>query len=179
MSDISDHAQAVDTSDLGVCTQVHGLATPSPGQTFGEQPHSTNASASSDLSSGDCCKQTIDSPTTHTPFEEQATRMTDALDVIQKTHRCSLQEAIVLRNSLLFRYNSLKMFGRGITLQIQHFNDNTPIIDHHDADTSLFHLTTCSAEIAKTTIRLYEDSNKITTVTLYFKHKDKTGTLVT
>ena len=111
MSDISDHAQAVDTSDLGVCTQVHGLATPSPGQTFGEQPHSTNVSASSDLSSGDCCK-------------EQATRMTDALDVIQKTHRCSLQEAIVWRNILLFRYNSLKIFDRGITLQIQHFSNN-------------------------------------------------------
>ena len=154
MSDISDQAQAVDTSNLEVCTQVRGLDTPSPGQTFGEQPHSTNASASSDLSSGDCCKQTIDSPTTHLPLEEQATRMTDTLDVIQKTHRCSLQEAIVLRNSLLFRYNSLKMFGRGITLQIQHFNDNTPIIDHHDTDISLFRLATCSAEIAKTTIRL-------------------------
>ena len=179
MSDISDHAQAVDTSDLRECTQVYGLATPIPGQTFGEQPHSTNASASSDLSSGDCCKQTIDSPTTHLPLEEQATRMTDTLDVIQKTHRCSLQEAIVLRNSLLFRYNSLKMFGRGITLRIQHFNDNTPIIDHHDTDISLFCLATYSAEIAKTTIRLCQDNNKLIIVALYFKHKDKTGTLVT
>ena len=56
---------------------------------------------------------------------------------------------------LLFPYNSLKMLDRGITLQIQHFNDNNiPIIDHHDADTFLFHLTTCSTEIAKTAIRL-------------------------
>ena len=71
------------------------------------------------------------------------------------------------------------MPNRGITLQIQHFSDNnTPIIDHHDADTFFFHLT-CSAEIAKTTIRLYEDSNKLITITLYFKHKDKTGTLMT
>ena len=136
LSDISDYAQAVDTSNLWVCTQVHGLVTPSPGQTFGEQPHSTNASASSDLSSGDCCKQTIDCPTTHLPFEEQATRMTDTLDVIKKTHRCSLQKAIVWRNILLFRYNSLKMLDRGITLKIQHFSNNDiPIIDHHDADT--------------------------------------------
>ena len=59
------------------------------------------------------------------------------------------------------------MLDRSITLQIQHFSNNdTPIIDHHDADTSLFHLTTCSAEIAKTTIRLYEDSNKITSYTV-------------
>ena len=81
--------------------------------------------------------------------------MTDTLDAIQKTHRCCLQEAIVWRNILIFRYNSLKMLDRGITLQIQHFNDNNiPIIDHHDADTFLFHLTTCSTEIAKTAIRL-------------------------
>ena len=71
------------------------------------------------------------------------------------------------------------MFGRGITLQIQHFSDNTPIIDHHDTDISLFRLATCSAEIAKTTIRLCQDNNKLIIVALYFKHKDKTGTLVT
>ena len=124
MSDISDHAQAVDTSNFGVCTQVHGLATPSPGQTFGEQPHSTNVSASSDLSSGYCCTRTIDCPTTHLPFEEQATRVTDSLDVIQKTHRCSLQEAIVRRDILLFRYNSLQILDRGITLLIQQLSDN-------------------------------------------------------
>ena len=164
---------------LRVRTQVHSLATSSPGQTFDEQPHSTNTSASSDLFSGDCGKQTIDCPTTHLPFEEQATRVTDTLDVIQKTHRCSLQEAIVWRDILSFRYNFLQILDRGITLQIQHFSDNTPILDRHDADTSLFVLTTCSAEIAKTTIRLYEDSNKLITVTLYFKHKDKTGTLTT
>ena len=71
------------------------------------------------------------------------------------------------------------MLDRGITLKIQHFSNDTPIIDHHNADTSLFHLTTCSVQIAKTTIRLYEDSNKLITITLYFKHKDKTGTLMT
>ena len=101
MSDISDHAQAVDTSNLGVCIQVNGLATPSPDQTLGEQPHCTNASASSDLSSGDCCKQTIDCPTTHLPFEEQATRMADTLIVIQKMHRCSLQEATIEKHSVI------------------------------------------------------------------------------
>ena len=176
MSDISDQAQAVDTSNLEVCTQVRGLDTPSPGQTFGEQPHSTKASASSELSSGDCCKQTIDCPTTHLPFEEQTTRMTDTLDVIPKTHRCSLQEATVWRNSLLFRYNALKMLDRGITLQIQHFSNNdTPIIDHHNADTSLFHLTTCSVQIAKTTIRLYEDSNKLITVTCTSNTRTRPG----
>ena len=71
------------------------------------------------------------------------------------------------------------MLDKGITLQIQHFSiNNTPIIDHHDADTFFFHLT-CSAEIAKTTIRPYEGSNKTVTATLYFKHKDKTGTVMT
>ena len=43
MSDIFDLEKAVDTFKLGVCTQVRGLATPSPGQAFGEQPHSTNS----------------------------------------------------------------------------------------------------------------------------------------
>ena len=54
------------------------------------------------------------------------------------------------------------MLDRDITLQIQHFGDNnTYILDRHDADTSLFDLTTCSAEIAKTTIGLYEDLSLI------------------
>lgn len=108
--------------------------------------------------------------------------MTDTLDVLQKTHRCSLNELAAWNSVLSYRYHSLRG-ADDITILVQHYgskDEPLPSTATNEPDNLALQLPIPSPppQVYKTMFQLSNFDQKLVTVTLYYKHKTSKGTLL-
>ena len=102
--------------------------------------------------------------------------MTQTLDLIQRTHTCSLGEANVWFHVLEARFSP--MIGRlqHVHTSISHFDSKCAAVVTDESTTPV---SSCPPQnVAKTVFRAFTNEQKSLTLTLYYKHESSTGTLL-
>lgn len=110
--------------------------------------------------------------TFHVEASSSAKKLIHTADIIQRRFRCSVDELAVWRNILLFRYSSIS--HSSLDLQVTDFDQSDGILSGPGDGW----ISRVPEDLAKTTIRIFCESAKRITLTLYFKTASDSGTLL-
>ena len=92
-------------------------------------------------------------------------------DKNQKRFWCGVQELLIWRNVLLYRYSAVQ---HSLKLQVEDYDE----FDQKLGIPSLQWMLKVPDALAKTTIRIFTETSKRVTITLYFKSVRHAGTLL-
>ena len=116
-----------------------------------------------------------DSPVANSDFHVDEytshTKLKPTLDEIQKRFSSSVEELIAWRNALLYRYSAIR--DSSVTVEVTDYDSEMQVLP-----LSRKWLTDLPFNLVKTVIRIFSDSSKRITVTLYYVPSQSYGTLL-
>ena len=99
-------------------------------------------------------------------------KLQPTLDQKQKRFFCGEQELVVWRNALLYRYSAIQ--DDSVILQVTDYDSEDQVLQ----SPGIRWIQDTDGDLAKSTIRVFHHSSKRITITLYFRTKVNSGTLL-